>query len=94
MTLAQALAALPDTADGIAAHLAAADIQGRPGSACHCPIATYLTRHGFGAVHVDEIRIWVGEGACQRRMNTPPAVAAFMRQFDRGEWPALVVADV
>lgn len=88
LTLAQALAELPDTADGIAAKLAAEGHRGNRRGALFCPLASWLRSRGIDTpgVSVDEICALRGD---RRGVVPPPAVAEFIRRFDAGEWPAL-----
>lgn len=88
LSLAEALAALPDTSDGIAAHLAAKGIRGvREMPGC-CPVANYLTEAGFHLVEVNDDEVSADEE--RRCIDTPANIASFVRRFDDGEWPELV----
>lgn len=94
LSLAEALAALPDTADGIAAHLLAKGIRGVPADSSCCVLANYLTGEGFTAASVGNFSI----GACDddggsEDVDTPKPVAEFVRRFDAGEWPELALDD-
>lgn len=95
LSLAEALAALPDTADAIAAHLAAAGVKGVPENGECCPVANYLTGLDFDRVSVTLSRIQSRDYPDSRLadIRTPPPVQAFVRRFDAGEWPELVLAD-
>ncbi len=95
LSLAEALAALPDTADGIAAHLRAKGIRGVRENPDCCPIANYLS--GTGGLYgpdVDPSRIdaFTDEGDAEQ-VCTPAHIAEFVRRFDDGEWPELVLDD-
>lgn len=91
LSLAEALAALPDTADGIAAHLTAKGIRGVPADSYCCPVANYLTGAGFWAASVGDIRIEVvDDDSGSEEAVTPKPVADFLRRFDSREWPELV----
>jgi hypothetical protein len=89
LTLDQALAELPDTADGIADRMRALDIKGRRQDDFCCPIANWLIGKGFE----DPM---VGEEWCEAldddptQTDTPPAVAEFVRRFDAGVYLDLV----
>jgi len=93
LSLAQALAALPDTADGIAAHLTAQGIRGRRGSACTCPFASYLTSLGLADPVVSVLGIGALIDGKHRRVPIRSAALEFVRRFDGGEWPELVLDD-
>lgn len=93
LTLSEALAALPKTADGIATFLAERGIKGVRKDDCICPIAQYLT--GFGSWE------WSPEVGCNYiaaedddgegfRESTPEHVTEFIVRFDGGAWPDLV----
>jgi hypothetical protein len=91
MTLEQALAELPDTADGIAAYFIAQDCRGRRKDSLRCPIAKYLD--GTGEFHRPEvtesaISYEVGEHD-QHMVLTPDHMTEFITRFDKGEWPDL-----
>lgn len=93
LSLAQALAALPDTADGIAAHLAEKGIRGGRREAEHCPIANYLTGTGFHTASVSPLCViaWVETDLGRAETaDLPDRVNQFVSRFDAGEWPALV----
>ncbi len=92
MNLAQALAELSDP-DGIAAHLLARGIRGRRGSACVCPLAAYLTSLGFGDPTVSVLGIGALIDGKHRRTPIRSAALEFIRRFDSGEWPELVLDD-
>lgn len=88
LSLAEALAALPDTADGIAAHLLARGIRGARQNAECCPIANYLTGEGFTRVYVIETEASAEEQwLC---VDLPASVTEFIDRIDDGEWPELV----
>jgi hypothetical protein len=94
LSLAEALAALPTTADDIAAHLHAKGIQGVPEDSCNCPITNHLTGLGFDWVSVTQTRV---QGRSDTRglddVRTPWWIAEFVERFDNGEWPELVLDD-
>lgn len=100
LSLDQALAELPDTADGIAAYLIEQECRGRRRNARCCPVANYLTGTGeFFDADVDPALIdALIEGDQEARVETPAHIAEFIKRFDDGEWPELVdepeVADV
>lgn len=89
-TLAEALAALPTTADGIATQLRNKGIQGVRTDSCNCPITNYLTSLGFGLVDVDPGLIEAEGGDGFEVEVTPPGISEFIVRFDGGEWPELV----
>lgn len=94
LSLAEALAALPDTADGIAAHLTALGIRGVRFDGCNCPVTNYLTGLGFDGIDVDETRVRRRtEPRRSERVAASDAMSNFVRRFDRGEWPELVLDD-
>jgi hypothetical protein len=86
LSLEQALAELPDTADGIAAYLTEQDCRGKREDGDYCPIATYLRGIGFLAPHVDPDVAFVG-GA--ETVHLPDGARQFVYRFDEGEWPQL-----
>lgn len=94
LTLAQALAELPDTADGIAAFLADLKCTGKRNRTDCCPIANYLKQAGVASdLDVDPLIVTVwphNEDTVDVR--TPEHVAEFMRRFDGWAWPELVQA--
>lgn len=91
LTLAEALAGLPDTADGIADRMRALGIKGKQLKSGCCPIANWLKTEGF--THAS-----VGQTACLGRrgsattedVRSPRAVAEFVRRFDAGVYLDLV----
>lgn len=91
LSLAEALAALPDTADGIAARFAEQGIRGVPRDSYCCPVANYLTGKGFVAAAVGDIRIEAVDEDCGcEEAVTPKPVADFLKKFDSRAWPELV----
>jgi hypothetical protein len=91
LSLEQALAALPETPDGIAAYLRERGIQGQPGSACSCALAVYLISHGMSDPMVCTTGISALVGGTRQRKSAPrTAIAQFIRWFDAGDYPALV----
>jgi hypothetical protein len=87
LTLAEVLAELPDTADGIADRMRAFGIKGQLRDDFCCPIANFLTSRGFEDAMVGEE--WI-EVCDDDSGDTPPAVAEFVRRFDAVAWPDLV----
>jgi hypothetical protein len=86
LNLDQALAELPDTADGIAQMLIEADCQGAQRDGRCCPMANYLTRLGF-------VEPFVQPDYVQVNSAMPPtswALREFVERFDDDEWPELV----
>ena len=91
LTLEQALAELPDTADDIAVYLTQRGHRGRRGSPCRCPLAAYFCAAcGTLDVIVGRDAIFVGSGGAVVDALTPEGVGKFMRRFDMGEWLELV----
>lgn len=92
LSLAEALAALPDTADGIARFLDEQGITGRPKHNFCCPVANYLKR----TANVVDPAVDAGfvEGFAENGeevvCGTSEAVADFVLRFDLGAWPELV----
>jgi hypothetical protein len=94
LSLAEALAALPGTANGIAAHLREQGIRGVRRAACRCPLTVYLTSLGFFRVSVGEIHIRAAsDSASGDYVVTPGRIVEFTERFDSGEWPELVLVD-
>jgi len=88
LSLTEALAALPGTADDIAAMLIEADCQGSRRDGRCCPMANYLSRLGFEAfVQPDYVQ---ADGVTP---DTSQELREFVERFDEGEWPELVVDD-
>lgn len=92
LSLAEALAAMPDTADGIADRLAELGIRGARKDDFCCPIANYLKR----TANVVDPAVDAGfvEGLVENGeevvCGTSEAVADFVLRFDLGAWPELV----
>lgn len=84
--LEQALAELPDTADGIARMLIEADCQGTLQDGRCCPMANYLIRLGFTEPFVQPDYVQVNSAT----PPTPSALREFVGRFDAEEWPELV----
>lgn len=91
LSLEQAIAELPDTADGIAEFLIEQECRGNREDGTCCPVARYLQGTGlFPDAFVDFNWIfsdgadYEGEG-----IEPPPHIAEFVERFDRGEWPEL-----
>lgn len=88
LSLEQALAELPDTADGIAAYLTEQDCRGKRDDGTCCPLANYLRGIGFLAPHVDPDVAFEGvHDAATVRL--PTGARRFVARFDEGEWPQL-----
>lgn len=91
ISLERALAALPGTADGIAARFAEQGIRGVPADSYCCPVANYLIAAGFTAAQVGDIRIEACDDDCgSEEVVTPKPVADFLKRFDSHAWPALI----
>jgi hypothetical protein len=91
--VANLLADLGDTPDGIAFRLAEAQVTGLPGSACSCAIAVYLQRAepGLTGIEVDRTSIdFLAEDATGTRVTTPAPVAEFIDGFDAGRYGHLI----
>lgn len=98
LSLAEALAELPDTADGIAAMLTEKGIRGERRRAACCPVANYLVGVGFeeASVGPTQIEVWSDDGDIdpdEMEAVTPWWVTEFIIRFDGGEWPELVLND-
>lgn len=91
--IARALVDLGDTPDLVAASLEAQGCHRRPGKLItqHCPVAVYLQQV------TGDPRMMMARSLAGRLMGTPdqtaveapPAVVAFVRAFDDGQYPAL-----
>ena len=84
MTLEQALAWLPDDADGIALVIYAAGIRGDHGSRT-CPLAELLSLLTRRNVFVDMGSCFYALDVTTKRLLLPPAARVFVRNFD-GIW--------
>jgi hypothetical protein len=96
LSLDQALAELPDTADGIAAYFIEQECRGKRRHASCCPVANYLTGIGYDDATVSrfDINVWTDDSDIdEMEAATPEQVAEFVERFDQGEWPELI-ADV
>ena len=95
LSLAEALAALPDTADDIAARLTAKGIRGVREASCNCPITNHLTGLGFHTVSVTLSRVIATRPGDRHPSDVrmPWWIAEFVHRFDSGEWPELVLDD-
>lgn len=89
LSLAEALAALPDTAAGIAEMLIEADCQGAQRDGRCCPMANYLSRLGFTDAFVQPDYVQAGASM----PDTSPELREFVERFDDDEWPELVLDD-
>jgi hypothetical protein len=89
LSLARALAELPDTADSIAVMLIEADCQGSPRNGRRCPMANYLRRLGFPTPFVQPDYVQLGGDM----PSTSPHLREFIERFDDGEWPELAAPD-
>ena len=92
LTLAQVLAELPDTADGIADRMRALGIKGRKGGACECPLANYLKDRGLPDVAVARYYARAFKGGVTEA-EMPPAASEFVYRFDHGVYLDLVEVD-
>lgn len=91
LTLAEALAELPDTADGIADRMRALGIKGKRQDDYCCPIANFLMGKGFEEACVGESWIEVcDDDSGSEEADTPPAVSEFVSRFDAGVYLDLV----
>jgi hypothetical protein len=92
-SLAQALAELPDTADGIADFFRERGIRGVPADSYCCVVANYLISRGFTAAAVGDIRIEACDDDCgSDEAVTPKPVSDFLKRFDSHAWPELVMS--
>ena len=89
LTLYEALAQLPDTADGIADRMRALDIKGCQDMGGHCPLARWLEREGFEEAIVER-RNATAKGYFWVEM--PQAAREFVDRFDDGVYLDLVGA--
>jgi hypothetical protein len=96
--IAEALAALPPSADDIAALFADLGIKGRVAQACKCPVAVYLG----GELKDSDVEAWVSQfyvdiypakdyAADKAVVDLPPHIKTFVYRFDRGEYPHLEI---
>lgn len=93
LTLEQALAQLPDSADGIAAYLIEQKCRGVRADSCYCPIAKYLDGAGFGSASVADVAVEAYIGDIWYGADNPPHITEFVRRFDKGEWPELALTE-
>lgn len=95
LSLDQALAELPDTAEGIAAFLGEKESRGKRCDGWQCPMASYLTSLGFPDpfVQPDFVQVKNEDGWGYQEPPTPIALRDFIERFDDGEWPELAVTD-
>lgn len=92
LSLEQALAELPDTADGIAAYLTEQDCRGKRENGNCCPLANYLARNSqFRDPFVDTsyVRARLDGDRWGHMVDTPEHIREFVLGFDRGKWPDL-----
>jgi hypothetical protein len=87
MTLEQALAWLPDDADGIAVVIYAAGIRGDH-SCRTCPLAQLLSLMTGEAVAVDKVVAYVPSASWRSVRTLPSAARGFVANFD-GIWSPL-----
>lgn len=98
MNLTESLATLGDCADNIARSLREKGIRGRRSRVCLCPIAMYLVSCGFPNVAVSKewATVYVdapddGGWMISEWALLPPAVADFVRLFDRSTYPLVLL---
>lgn len=92
LSLEQALAELPDTADGIAAFLIEQECRGTREDGRCCPLANYLTGTGeFINPFVDTsyVRADLDGDRWGHMVDTPEHIRQFVLGFDQGQWPQL-----
>lgn len=78
------------TPDAIACFLIERGLTGRPTFTRECPVARFLQQKtGWADLGVDTSFVIVENGIKSRVYRNPHAVTAFLRKFDRGEYPAL-----
>jgi hypothetical protein len=90
---AQAGALLDALGTDVAASLRTAGARGYQCSGGRCPVAVYLKKH-FLVAYASEAYIQVFDGVRWTTLPTPEPVAVFMRAFDRGDHPDLVLGEV
>ncbi len=92
--ITKTLVALGGTADEIADTLDAGGWRGLQYDAEACPVSRYLTAVGTrihgAAVGTYQATVHTLDGPVTE-IDLPPAVAAFVQAFDRGDYPDLVV---
>lgn len=81
------------TADEIADRLRALEIKGVLSNPCRCPVAQFMARLGVPNSVVSRSQIEFGRGRDWHIITTPGAVAAFLRNFDRGVYLDLVLTE-
>lgn len=75
----------------IAAHLKKSKILGRPGTVGRCPLALLMHNKRGGHFYVGQTYIIrQTRGDQVDKIRTPPNLAAFVRMFDKGEFPELI----
>lgn len=87
------LAELGDTADAVAASLAAAQCRGWRGSSYRCPVANYLRTLGWSVPDVDAGVFAIYDGADETRIAEgplPSGVKEFIGRFDAGLYGDLI----
>lgn len=89
--LGEALAALPNTTDGIAAFFRERGIRGPIRQPRGCPVAVYLRQKGFTNIYAGPMLITATapNGEIQSEI-TPQHVAWFVSRFDMRHWPELI----
>lgn len=90
LTLEQALAELPDTADGIADKMRALGIKGTQEHGDSCPLANWLKSRGFAIPWFGSLWVTVWDGIEHRECDTPDGASEFVRRFDAGVYLDLV----
>lgn len=89
LSLEEALAQLPDTADGIAAYLIERGLRGERDDGCKCPVANYLRAAGLPDPLVDPDDAYISGVDEAERVKLPVHVREFVNRFDDGAWPEL-----
>lgn len=96
MKLSDAIAELPDTADGIAAYFIERQVRGYCGDPQFCPVAKYLNGTGYfvetaaTGMKIDAYLAGPPPGGDHLdEVATADHVREFIKRFDRGDWPEL-----
>jgi|SRR5882724_6040145 len=98
--LMEALVALPNTADGIAAKFLAEGITGTPQDSCDCPLAAYASRETGYSASVGPNNMFVSHRGPESKWTVSTfdiplsePLSEFVMRFDRGNWPELIIID-
>lgn len=94
LILADYLARLPPTHEGIASLMRERGIRGVPRNPCSCPLAAWLVRRWPGRkarVCTDRVRIADRRGVILASAPTPPQAVAFLVRMDSLRYEDLIV---